>query len=95
MIYNLAKILMEVREQTITIKSLSFFSGLIGFGIALVFTINGMINNAVEKGVAQGMKEIVLGQRLIDQKQDADIISNKNEIESVKHRVVLIENSRK
>lgn len=86
---------MEAKEQTVTIKSLSFFSGLIGFGVALVFTINGMIKSAVDNGVSDVLEKVGLKievnkaeQRNIDTKQDS-------RIDNLDTRLVHIENLKK
>ena len=86
---------MEAKEQTVTIKSLSFFSGLIGFGVALVFTINGIIKSAVDNGVSDALEKVGLKievnkaeQRNIDTKQDS-------RIDNLDTRLVHIENLKK
>ena len=95
MIFNLAKILMEARDQTVTIKSLSFFLGLIVFGVSLVLSLNGIIKSAVDKGVSDAIEKVGLKieinkaeQKAIDAKQD-------NKIDNLDTRLVHIENLRK
>lgn len=75
---------MEAKEQTVTIKSLSFFLGLIVFGISLVFTITGMMKEIIRDEMALERAK----QNLIDQKQDA-------KIDNLDTRLVHIERSRK
>ena len=84
MLNSLHRILMEAKEQTVTIKSLSFFLGLIVFGISLVFTITGMMKEIIRDEMALERAK----QNLIDQKQDA-------KIDNLDTRLVHIERSRK
>lgn len=57
---------MEANKETVTIKSLSFFIGLVAFGCALVFSITGL------------MKDIIRDELTLERTKQSGIDSDQN-----------------